>query len=119
MTSRTDSFPAAYAPARRFAWGRLGFTFAVTLSAIMVFGASFAVGYARMNEVRVLHGVEVADGDLAGLTTRTAGAKLREKLPRLSDGELAVRVGDVVGSIPHSDLNRDYDIDYMLAQAFE
>ena len=70
MTSRTEPFPSAYAAARRFGrWHRrLAFTFALTLSAIIVFGAAFAVGYARMNDGRVLPGVEVAGVDLAGLS---------------------------------------------------
>src|SRR5688500_12699368 len=119
MTSRTESFPSSYAAAPRFAWRRLSFTFALTLSAIIVFGASFAVGYARMNDGRVLPGIEVAGVDLAGLTPAAAAAKLRQSLPSLGSGELDVRVAGVQDTIRYSDFGRDYDLDYMLAQAFE
>ncbi|MEO6349214.1 MAG: peptidoglycan binding domain-containing protein [Candidatus Limnocylindrales bacterium] len=119
MTSRTDSFPTSYAPAQRFRWGRLSFTFAVTLSAIIVFGASFALGYDRMNAGRVLPGVEVDGVDLAGLNRSAAGAKLRETLPDLSTGNLTIRVGNLEQSIPYADFDRNYNLNLMLDQAFE
>ena len=40
-------------------WRRAGFTFLITLLAILAFAASFAVGYARVHQGRVLPGVEV------------------------------------------------------------
>jgi vancomycin resistance protein YoaR len=119
MSSRTDSFPTSYTAAPPFAWRRLTFAFALTLSAIIMFGAAFAVGYARMHDGRLLPGISVAGVDLAGLTPRAAAAKLRTTLPSVATGSLTVRIGNVEHSIPYSDFNRDYDIDYMLGQAFE
>src|SRR5688572_9297609 len=92
MTSRTESLPAPFAAAPRFEWNRLAFTFALTLSAIIVFSAAFAVGYGRMNDGRVLPGVDVAGVDLAGLSRVAAGNKLRAALPSLSTGDLTVNI---------------------------
>ena len=118
MTSRTESFPSEYVAAPRFAWGRLAFTFALTLSAIILFSAAFAIGYARMNEGRVLPGVDVAGVSLTGLSRNAAAAKLRASLPSLSSGDLTVNVAGATETIPYSDFDRDYDIDFMLDQAF-
>jgi vancomycin resistance protein YoaR len=118
MTSRTDPFPSTYVPARRFEWNRLAFTFALTLSAIVVFSAAFAVGYGRMNDGRVLPGVDVAGVDLAGLSRSAADAKLRSELPSLSAGSLTVNVGGAQDTIAYSEFSRGYDIDFMLNQAF-
>lgn len=119
MSSRTEPFPTSYTAAPPFAWRRLTFAFALTMSAIIMFGAAFAVGYARMHDGRLLPGVKVAGVDLAGLTPGAAAAKLRTTLPSVAAGSLTVRIGNVEQSIPYSDFNRDYDIDYMLGQAFE
>lgn len=118
MTSRTDPFPSSYVAAPRFAWNRLGFTFALTLSAIIVFSAAFAVGYGRMNDGRVLPGVDVAGVNLAGLSRTAAEAKLRSGLPSLSAGSLTVNVGGAQDTIAYADFGRGYDIDFMLSQAF-
>ncbi|MEO6350379.1 MAG: peptidoglycan binding domain-containing protein, partial [Candidatus Limnocylindrales bacterium] len=118
MTSRTDPFPSQYVAAPRFAWHRLAFTFALTLSAIIVFSAAFAVGYGRMNDGRVLPGVQVAGIDLAGLSRAAAGNKLRAALPSLSSGNLTVDIAGQSNSISYADFERDYDLDFMLTQAF-
>ena len=118
MTSRTDPFPTEYVAAPRFAWHRLAFTFALTLSAIIVFSAAFAVGYARMNDGRVLPGVQVAGVDLAGLSRAAAATKLRAALPSLSNGTLTVDIAGQSDTIPYADFDRDYDMDFMLTQAF-
>jgi vancomycin resistance protein YoaR len=119
MTSRTEPFPTAYAPARGFGWGRFSLKFAVNLGAIVVFGAEFALGYDRMNAGRVLPGVDVDGIDLAGLNRGAAAAKLRESLPDLSAGSLTIRVGNVEQAIPYADFGRDYELTAMLDQAFE
>lgn len=117
MTSRTDRFPTQYVAAPRFAWNRLVFWFTLTLVAIIVFSAAFAVGYARMNDGRVLPGVDVAGVQLAGLSRGAAETKLRTGLPSLSSGSLTVNVAGQEDSIAYSAFDRDYDMDFMLTQA--
>jgi vancomycin resistance protein YoaR len=70
-----------------------------------------------MNENTILPGVSVAGVDLAGLDERAAERKLRETLPDLSAGELALSIGAVNVTIPYDDFERDWDMDYMLGQA--
>ena len=118
MTSRTESFPSEYTAAPRYPWNRVAFTFALTLGAIVLFGAAFAIGYARMNEGRVLPGVDVGGVDLAGLSRSAAGVKLRSSLPSLSTGDLTVDVAGETETIPYSSFDRDYDMQVMLDQAF-
>ncbi len=117
MTSRTESFPSEYTAAQRYPWNRVAFTFALTLGAIILFGAAFAIGYARMNEGRVLPGVDVGGVDLAGLNRSAAAVKLRSSLPSLSTGDLTVDVAGQTETIPYSDFDRDYDLPVMLNQA--
>ncbi len=120
MASRTEEFPLAYMGAKNgFSWRRLAFSFAVTLLAVVLFGASFAVGYARINEGRVIPGVDVAGIALAGLDRPEAQAKLRSELPDLGAGALAVEVGGATTTVPYGDFGRDYDVGYMLDQAFD
>ena len=89
MASRSEEFPLAYTRADEgFPWRRLAFSFLVTLLAIALFGASFAVGYARMNEGRVVPGVDVAGISVAGLDRAAAQTKLRSSLPDLGSGSL-------------------------------
>ena len=64
----------------------MGFTFGVTLLAVMIFGAAFAVGYARVNEGRIMPGVDVGGVSLSGLDRGSAAAKLDGALPDLSTG---------------------------------
>ena len=118
MSSRVEQQRFAATGSPHFAWGRLLFTFALTLSAIVVFGASFAFGYARLNEGRVLPGVAVAGVDLGGLDRNAAQQKLRGAMPDLSAGSLTVQVGSVEQSIKYATFNRDYDMAFMLDQAF-
>jgi len=119
MTSRSDPFPVAYSPtAPGVPWRRAGFTFALTIVAIAVFAASFAVGYARLHDGRFLPGVEVAGVSVAGLEPPEAAAQVRRELPSLSSGNLVVNVNDVAQPISYSEFGRDYDLDLMLDQAF-
>ncbi|MEA2677379.1 MAG: hypothetical protein QOJ81_1520 [Chloroflexota bacterium] len=95
---------------------RMAFTFGVTLLAVMLFGAAFAVGYARVNEGRVLPGVDVAGVSLSGLDRPSAAARLRQTLPDLSRGQLVIDIGDASKSVPFAAFGRDYDMDFMLDQ---
>ncbi len=121
MTTRSDPYAIPYArpKSRRNSWRRGGFTFVLTLVAIVVFGASFAVGYARVNEGRVLPGVQVADVSLAGLDKAQSEAALRDALPSLSNGNLVVDLNGVQKSIGYSSFGRDYDLGSMVSQAME
>jgi vancomycin resistance protein YoaR len=93
------------------------FSFGVTLSAIAVFGASFAFGYAHLHEGRVLPGVVVAGVDLAGLDRSSSEARLRHALPDLSAGVLTVEVGGLDKAIRYAEFGRDYDMGFMLNEA--
>ena len=95
----------------------MGFTFAVTLVAILTFGAAFAVGYARVNEGRILPGVDVNGVSLAGLDRASAEAKLRQSLPDLARGQLVIDIGTSSQSVPYSAFDRAYDMAFMLDQA--
>jgi vancomycin resistance protein YoaR len=119
MTARSDPLAIRYsASASRVPWRRGGFTFLLTIVAIVVFAASFAVGYARIHDGRVLPGVEVSGHSLAGLSRTEATSKIREELPSLSGGQLVVNVGDTQQAVAYKDFGRDYDLELMLDQAF-
>ena len=117
LATRSDSFPLTLAPPRGFAWARLAFAFLLTLLAVLVFAAAFAIGYARLHDGRVLPGVEVGGISLAGLDRRAAEMKLRDELPPLSAGVLTVRYANVTDHISYSAIGRDYDMQLMLDQA--
>lgn len=119
MTSRTNPVSLAFLAVPRYAWGRVMFTFTLTLVSILVFGAAFAVGYARMHEGRVLPGVDVGGVALAGLNRQAAENKLRHTLPSLATGNLTVHLGAAQDTIGYDEINRDYDFKYMLDQAFQ
>src|SRR5215213_4200143 len=95
MTTRSDPYAVPYIKPRSssIAWRRGAFTFALTLVALLVFSASFAVGYARVHEGRVLPGVDVNGVSLAGLNRSQAEAKLRESLPSVGSGALVINLG--------------------------
>ena len=121
--ARTQSFPVGVSPTAPTAltsapMRRMGFTFGVTLLAIAIFGAAFAVGYARVNEGRILPGVDVGGVSLSGLDRASAAARLRDSLPDLSQGQLVIAIGDSSKSVPFSAINREYDMTFMLDQAF-
>ena len=80
MTTRSDQYAVTYAKssARGGNLRRGTFTFLLTFVAILVFMASFAIGYARVNAGKVLPGVDVAGVSLAGLTRTEAAPKLTE-----------------------------------------
>lgn len=120
MTTRSDPFVIPYAGrvSSGYPWRRASFAFVLTLVAIVVFGASFAIGYARVHQGRVLPGVQVAGVSLAGLNRGQAETRLRQSLPSLSDGRLVVDIGGSRSSIAYAEFERGYDVGYMLDQAF-
>jgi len=83
----------------------------------VLFGAAFSVGYARVNEGRVMPGVNGGGVSLSGLDRASAGAKLTETLPDLSAGQLVIDLGGSSKSVPFSAFDRRYDLNYMLDQA--
>jgi vancomycin resistance protein YoaR len=117
--ARTQSFPLGVSPTPLISppMRRMGFTFGVTLLAITLFGSAFAVGYARVNEGRVLPGVDVGGVALSGLDRPSAAARLRQALPDLSRGSLVIEIGDTSESVSFSAIGRTYDMDFMLDQA--
>jgi vancomycin resistance protein YoaR len=117
MTTRTEPLSLPLAKTGGFPWGRLLFSFLLTLTAIAFFAAAFAVGYTRFHDGKVVPGVEVGGVALAGLDRPQAEAKLRESLPVLSSGQLNVRFADVEQRIAYSDIGRDYNLGLMLDQA--
>jgi vancomycin resistance protein YoaR len=120
MTTRSDPYPIPYSKpsTRDNGWRRGVFTFLVTLLAIVVFMASFAIGYARVNEGKVLPGVAAGGVSLSGLTRDQAAAKLSSSLPSLSAGNLVIDINGNRQAIPYSSFNRTYDVNSMLDQAF-
>ncbi|HEY5489433.1 MAG TPA: VanW family protein [Candidatus Limnocylindrales bacterium] len=119
MTTRSDPYAIPYvkSSAPGHSWRRGTFTFILTLVAIVVFMASFAVGYARVNQGKVLPGVDVAGISVAGLDRNQAAAKLTQSLPSLSSGNLVVNINGVQESVPYSSFGRDYNLNAMLDQA--
>jgi vancomycin resistance protein YoaR len=120
MTTRSDPYAVTY-PAHRAGatnWRRGTFAFVLTLVAMLVFMASFAVGYARVNEGKVLPGVDVAGVSLSGLTREQAETKLQAELPSLAGGDLVVDINGARQTVPYSSFERTYDTQYMLDQAF-
>ena len=117
--ARSEPFPLSYSltASPGVPWRRAGFTFLLTLLSLAVFGASFAVGYARVHEGRILPGVDVAGTSLAGLDRAAAETTLRQSLPDLSSGQLIIDVGSTSQSVAYADFRRDYDLAFMLDQA--
>ncbi len=120
MTTRSDPYLIPYTKSSTSATKlrRATFTFVLTLVALMAFGASFAVGYARVHQGRVLPGVEVAGVSLAGLDRSQAAAELTQDLPSLGSGDLVVTIEDVQQQVAYGSFEREYDLEYMLDQAF-
>src|SRR3954452_941336 len=121
MTTRSDPYAVPYASTRTSTggWRRGMFAFVLTLVAILVFMASFAVGYARVNEGKVLPGVDVAGVSLSGLTRDQAAAKLQSQLASLSAGDLVIEIDGAHQTVPYASFERSYDTQYMLDQAFD
>src|SRR3954451_1894669 len=119
MATRSDPYALSYSKSqtRTHGWQRAAFTFLLTLLALVVFMASFAVGYARVNEGKVLPGVGVDGVSLSGLTRDQASAKLESALPDLAAGNLVVDVNGAQKSVPYSSFERGYDTSFMVDQA--
>lgn len=120
MTTRSDPYALPYSRSDERAAGfrRGSFAFVLTFVAIVLFMASFAVGYARVNEGKALPGVDVAGVSLSGLTRDEAATKLADALPSLSAGNLVVDVNGARKSVAYSSFDRRYDTSFMLDQAF-
>src|SRR3954453_8074753 len=120
MATRSDPYALSYSKSqtRTHGWQRAAFTFLLTLLALVVFMASFAVGYARVNEGKILPGVGVDGVSLSGLTTDQARAKLDSSLPDLAAGHLVLDINGTQKSVPYSSFGRGYDPNFMLTQAF-
>ncbi len=101
-----------------FNWRRAAVWFTVTLLAIVFFAVAFAAGYGRFHEGRMLPGVDVAGVDVAGLNRAAAEAKLRRALPDLGAGALSVSVDGSESEVAYSDIDRGYDMELMLDEAF-
>jgi vancomycin resistance protein YoaR len=121
MTTRSDPYSIPYSQSRTRTpdWRRGAFTFLLTLVAIVVFMASFAVGYARVNEGKILPGVSVNGISLSGLSRAQAAAKLQTSLPNLAAGNLVVDINGAQESVPYSSFDRAYDTGFVLDQAFD
>src|SRR3954464_3355653 len=121
MATRSDPYALSYSKSqtRTHGWQRGAFTFLLTLLALVVFMASFAVGYARVNEGKVLPGVDVAGVSLSGLTRDQAAAKLQSQLASLSAGDLVIEIDGAHQTVPYASFERSYDTQYMLDQAFD
>src|SRR6478736_3110691 len=119
MTSRSDPYALPYTDTkdRNAGFRRGSLTFVLTFVAILLFMASFAIGYARVNQDKVLPGVAVGGVSLSGLTNDQAANKLAESLPSLAKGNLVVNINGAQQSVPYSSFDRTYDTSFMVDQA--
>jgi hypothetical protein len=97
MTSRSDPYALPYSETqnRNAGFRRGSFTFVLTFVAILLFMASFAIGYSRVNQDKVLPGVAVGGVSLSGLTNDQAASKLTDSLPNLAKGNLVVDINSL------------------------
>jgi vancomycin resistance protein YoaR len=98
---------------------RFLFAFCLTLGALGVFVAAFALGYSQLNAGRFMPGVSIAGVDVSGLDSQAAKVRLRAALPDLSAGSLTLDIGDTQRIVPYRDFGRDYDFSYMLGAAMQ
>ncbi|HEY7025953.1 MAG TPA: VanW family protein [Candidatus Limnocylindrales bacterium] len=119
MTSRSDPYALPYSRAqdRNAGYRRASFAFVLTFVAILLFMASFAIGYARVNQDKVLPGVSAGGVSLSGLTSDQAANKLAEALPSLAKGNLVIDINGASQSVPYSSFDRTYDTSFMVDQA--
>jgi vancomycin resistance protein YoaR len=93
-------------------------SFLVTITLAQLVGLAGLYGFAAAYEGRVLPNVSITGIPLSGLDRSQAEARVRAFLLPLSSGYLTLRVGADQFSIPYRDLGRDYDMTWMLNQAF-
>jgi vancomycin resistance protein YoaR len=117
MATQTEPWAPTAREYRDLPWLRAALSFGLTLAAVVVFIAAFLLAYAHVHDGRVLPGVTVGGVSLAGLDRGTAEAKLREELPPMHTGRLAVSLGSVDSSVAFADIGRDYDMPLMIEQA--
>jgi vancomycin resistance protein YoaR len=117
MATQTEPWAQSAPEYRQLPWLRAALSFGVTLAAVFVFIVAFLAAYAHVHDGRVLPGVTVAGVSLAGLDRTAAEAKLREELPPMHTGQLAVSLGSAEGSVAFAEIGRDYDMPLMIEQA--
>jgi vancomycin resistance protein YoaR len=117
MATQTEPWTPIVREYRDLPWLRAALSFGLTLAAVFVFIAAFLLAYAHVHDGRVLPGVTVGGVSLAGLDRGAAEAKLREELPPMHTGRLAVSLGSADGSVAFADIGRDYDMPLMIDQA--
>ena len=107
--------PVATPPARRSML--IGFlaTLGVGLLALVLLSA----GIGLASEGQVLSGVRVGGVAVGGLDREAAREHLVERLPSLSAGEATIVAGGVTETVSYAEVGRDYDLDVMLAAAFD
>jgi len=93
-------------------------TFGITALAVALFAVAFVLAFDALNAGKVLPGVEVAGVPVGGLDKAQAEAAIREALPDPAAGSLRVEFDGETASIPFASVDRDYDIESMLAIAF-
>jgi len=110
--------PSVISERARREWRRGLLAFAITTVGFVLLVGAFAVAYDSLHAGRILPGVEVAAVPVGGLDRAQAEAHLRGALPDPSAGRLAVHFGDSVETISYAEIGRDYDMAWMLGQAF-
>ena len=107
--------PVATPPARRSMLIGFFATLGVGLLALVLLSA----GIGLASEGQVLSGVRVGDVAVGGLDREAAREHLVEQLPSLSAGEATIVAGGVTETVGYAEVGRNYDLDAMLAAAFD
>lgn len=118
MTVATDRLRALVVRLPAVSWRAAAISCLALLAAFPLLSVAAASGLSAMHDARTLPGVSVAGVDVSGLDRQAAEALVRERLPSLSAGALAIAAGDESREIPYAAFERDYDLDAMLDQAF-
>jgi vancomycin resistance protein YoaR len=118
MTTDTQSVTAVPSAGRPFSWRRAALGFGITLFAILAFATAFAAAYVSLHEGRVLPGVSVGGVSISGLDRGGAQAALAKSLPDVGSGSLTVKIGNQSQIISYADIDRAYETDTMLDEAF-
>ncbi len=105
--------PVATRPARRSM--ALGLLAGLVAGALLLIGASLAIGIA--NSDRVMPGVRVAGVEVGGLDAAAAEARLAATLPSLSSGSATVVIDEIEHVVAYEELGRRYELDEMVTAA--
>jgi vancomycin resistance protein YoaR len=120
MRTPVVATPGADTAARRLALPRplIAVVFAAgILAAILALPALVAAGMGLLLDGRVMPGVNVAGVDVGLLTAPEAEARLRDSLPDLSSGDLAVTLDGVTTVVPYHEFGRDHDFEGLVTAA--